>query len=403
MTHRSLKFWLIGMTISAVVADSMLLPFYPHFFATVFGVTDANHIGLYLSACCFAVILALPMWARLVQRTGVLRLLVYTQIAAGLLSILCYWTDTLVLFWLVSLTMLVFKASYLLIYPMIMAEERRDSHGNTIGLLSVVVHLGGIVGAVLGGAVLQWFEPRQVFLVMAVSDFLQTATCLFLLRHPVSEDSEPAPAATPSSAEPTSGAAGRFLLPLGLVMFAFYFSAYLIRPFFVRHWEAVSALQDEVVSGLVFAIPAAIAVLALWLNARRNATATAGAGIVLAMVLAAVGLLIQGTDQPLYVLLGRCLFGWGLFQATVRLDQLLFALSTPARYAADFSKINFSQQFGVLVASLVAGSLVARFDLASPFLAGAGGLLLTAGAYLALVRPLLQPHANTPDPVRSPS
>ncbi|MCG7200311.1 MFS transporter [Marinobacter pelagius] len=403
MTHRSLKFWLIGMTISAVVADSMLLPFYPHFFATVFGVTDANHIGLYLSACCFAVILALPLWARLVQHTGVLRLLVCTQVVAGLLSILCYWTDTLAVFWLVSLGMLVFKASYLLIYPMIMAEERQDRHGGTIGLLSVVVHLGGIVGAVLGGAVLQWFEPRQVFLVMSVSDFLQTATCLYLLRRPVNGDAGREVAETPSAATPGAGGTVRFLLPLGVVMFGFYFSAYLIRPFFVRHWESASALTNEVVSGLVFAIPAAIAIAALWLNLRRNATATAGAGITSALLLAAAGLLIQASDQPLHVLLGRCLFGWGLFQTTVRLDQLLFALSTPIRYAADFSKINFCQQFGVLVASLVAGSLVARFELTTPFVAGAAGLLLTAIAFLVLVRPLLRSHAQSPEPVRSHS
>ncbi len=403
MAPARLKFWLIGITLSAVVADSMLLPFYPHFFSAVFGVTDANHIGLYLSASCFAVILALPMWARLVPRFGVLKLLVFTQMIAGTLSVLCFLTETLTLFWLVSLTMLVFKASYLLIYPMIIAAETRSSHGNTIGVLSVVVHLGGIVGALLGGAVLQWFEPRQIFLVMSTSDFLQTATCWYLLRQSVEDNPHHSEQSTTSDSEPVSKGPGDFLLPLGLVMFAFYFSAYLIRPFFVRHWEAASSIADEWISGLVFAIPAAVAVVALWLNYRRRSTETAGAGVVAAMLLAATGLLIQSIESPLPVFLGRCLFGWGLFQATVRLDQLLFALSTPDRYAADFSVINLFQQAGVLVASLIAGMLVAGVSLTAPFMTGAAGLTITAAAYLILVKPRSSGLSTTSEPLRSPS
>ncbi|MBW0148089.1 MFS transporter [Marinobacter arenosus] len=400
MLHRHLKAWLIGLTLAAVVSDSMLLPFYPHFFATVFGVTNPQHVGLYLSASCLAVILALPLWARLVRRTGVLNLLVYTQVAAGALCLLCYWTDNLTWFWLISMAMLVFKASYLLIYPLILASEHPDRHGGTIGLLSVVVHLGGIAGAVLGGAVLQWFEPRQIFLVMAASDVLQTATCLYLLRSdsPTPAGPEARPDPTPPGTPPPPTVP--FRLPLGLVMFAFYFSAYLIRPFFVRHWEHVSDHTHELVSGLVFAIPAGVAVLALWINLRR-ATPTPGTGIVPALVLAAAGLLVQGLDQPGYVLLGRVLFGWGLFQATVRLDQLMFALSTLERYAADYSTLNLFQQMGVLVAALTAGALVESFGLANPFVVGAAGLVVTAGAYMALVRPLLT--LPTPDPARSPS
>lgn len=398
MHHRHLKAWLISMTLAAVVSDSMLLPFYPHFFATVFGVTDPQHIGLYLSASCLAVILALPFWAKRVRRTGVLNLLVYTQVAAGVLCVLCYWIDNLTWFWVLSMAMLVFKASYLLIYPLILAGEHRDRHGGTIGLLSVVVHLGGIAGAVLGGAVLQWFEPRQIFLVMAASDFLQTATCLYLLRMDGATQAGPDPDATHPSPAPAPTIP--FRLPLGVVMFAFYFSAYLIRPFFVRHWERVSNHAHEVISGLVFAIPAGVAVLALWINL-RSAGRPPGTGIAPALVLAATGLLVQGLDQPGYVLLGRVLFGWGLFQATVRLDQLMFALSTPSRYAADYSTLNLCQQMGVLVASLTAGALVDSFGLANPFFVGAAGLVLTVGAYMALVRPLLA-HPSA-DPARTPS
>ncbi|MFL1456054.1 MFS transporter [Marinobacter sp. GN3S48] len=377
----SVKHWLVGITIAAVVSDSMLLPFYPHFFASVFGITDPGHIGLYLSACCLTIVLAFPMWARISRRIPVLQLLIPTQLAAGGLSILCYWAETPVSFWILSLVMLVFKGSYLLVYPMIMAAERKDNHGNTIGLLSVVVHIGGIAGAVLGGVVLQWFEPRQVFLVMAVSDFLQTGVCLYLLRRPDARaDFEEPSTAMPEKSRVTS----TVIYKLGLVMFLFYFSAYLTRPFFVRYWESVTGAEGEVLSGLVFAIPAGIAILALWLNFRRGHTRSPGDGLLTAMMLGSVGLALQGLNQEWLILSGRCLFGWALFQATVQLDQLLFALSQPESYATDFSKINIFQQLGVLAAASSAGGLVGLLGLQIPFAVAAAGLVFTAAVYGAL-------------------
>lgn len=377
----TVKHWLVAITIAAVVSDSMLLPFYPHFFASVFGITDPGHIGLYLSACCLTIVLAFPMWARVSRRIPVLQLLIPTQLAAGLLSILCYWAATPVSFWILSLVMLAFKGSYLLVYPMIMATERRDSHGNIIGVLSVVVHIGGIAGAVLGGAVLQWFEPRQVFLVMAVSDFLQTGVCFYLLRRSDSRAGAP----EPSTAKPgKSRVTSTVIYKLGLVMFLFYFSAYLTRPFFVRYWESVSGAEGEILSGLVFAIPAGIAVLALWLNFRREQTRSPGDGLLTAMMLGSIGLALQGLNQEWLILAGRCLFGWALFQATVQLDQLLFALSHPDAYAMDFSKINIFQQLGVLAAASSAGGLVGALGLQVPFAVAAAGLVITAALYATL-------------------
>lgn len=372
----SVKHWLIGITIAAVVSDSMLLPFYPHFFASVFGITDPGHIGLYLSACCLTIVLAFPMWARASRWISVLKLLIPTQLAAGVLSILCYWTETPMSFWILSLLMLVFKGSYLLVYPMIMAAERRDNHGNTIGLLSVVVHIGGIAGAVLGGVVLQWFEPRQVFLVMAVSDFLQTGVCLYLTRRP-----DPGSAERHDSTPEKSRVTSAVIYRLGLVMFLFYFSAYLTRPFFVRYWESVTRSGGEALSGLVFAIPAGIAILALCLSFRRGHTRSPGDGLLAAMMLGGVGLALQGLNQEWLILSGRCLFGWALFQSTVQLDQLLFALSHPGAYAADFSKINIFQQLGVLAAASSAGGLVGLLGLQMPFVVAAVGLVLTAALY----------------------
>jgi MFS transporter, DHA1 family, multidrug resistance protein len=160
-------------------------------------------------------------------------------------------------------------------------------------------------------------------------------------------------------------------------MLLFYFSAFLIRPFFTRHWESLSGLDDRAIAGLVFAIPGVVAVMALWLGRRPSG----GAGrerVVMAVVGGLLGCLLQSSSDEILVLTGRGLFGWALFHGFVRLDLLLFERSAPESYAMDFSKINVSQQLGVLLSSFAAGSLVGAHGLRAPFYAAAAGFLLTA-------------------------
>lgn len=375
-----LKFFLVAIIAVSVVSDAMLLPFYPQFFAAAFAVDDPQHIGYYLSAVCFVVMLAFPAWAAVAKHIPVLRLLIYTQFAAGVLSIVCYASVSLLEFWWVSLLMLVFKGSYLLIYPYIMSLEHKDRHGGTIGLLSVIVHLGAILGAGAGGFVLELFEPRLAFLVMSLGDFLQMLVCCLLL------GKEHTPAHRPPASESLSNTV---VYKLGLIMLVFYFSVYLVRPFFSRYWESISAWHGEMVTGLVFAIPGLMALLALCLNKSIGGRS----GMIPTVLLGAGGLLLQAAPQQGVVLLGRCLFGWALFAATVRLDLALFAISTPASYAADFSKIYFFQSLGALIAASAAGSLVAVYGLRMPFITGAFGLLLTGLLYALLFKPAVSAAA----------
>ncbi|MFG6159704.1 MFS transporter [Halomonas sp. 1390] len=385
--------WLVAVTAVAVVSDAMLLPFYPQFFAARFGVTDPSHIGLYLAMCCLVVMLALPGWARLARRLGTLRLLIGTQVVAGGLSLACAVVTSLPWFWGLSLTMLVAKASYLLVYPYLMHYEPRARHASLIGVLSVVVHAGGILGAVIGGLVLEHWQARQVFRVMALSDALQIAVCLLLLRR------ARAPHATPDT--PAGSGTSGAILRLGVVMLLFTFSATLARPFFARYWESASGLAGEVLAGAVFAIPGAVAValLALDLLGRRRP----GDAILVPLAIGLTGLLLQASGEIAALLVGRLLFGWALFRVTVRLELRLFQLSTPDRYASDFSKIHVFQGLGVLVASWGAGHLVDAQGLASPFVVAALGLgtcalahrLLLARAEASPARPSASASART--------
>ncbi|RTR00835.1 MFS transporter [Halomonas nitroreducens] len=381
--------WLVAVTAVAVVSDAMLLPFYPQFFAERFGVTAPSHVGAYLAMSCLVVMLALPGWARLARRAGTLRLLIGTQVLAGGLSLSCAVVTSLPWFWGLSLAMLVAKASYLLVYPYLMHFEPQHRHTTLIGLLSVVVHAGGILGAVIGGLVLEHWQAAQVFRVMAVSDALQVAVCLLLLRRGRAPHAAPATPPAPG----TSGA----ILRLGVVMLLFYFSAYLARPFFAQYWALASGLPGEVLAGAVFAIPGgvAVALLALDLLGRRPG----GEAIILPLAIGLTGLLLQASGEIAAILAGRLLFGWALFRVTVRLEVRIFQLSTPARYASDFSKIHVFQGLGVLVASWGAGRLVDAQGLASPFLVAALGFVLCALAHRLLLARAEATPARPTDPV----
>ncbi len=382
--------WLVSVTAVAVVSDSMLLPFYPQFFADRFGVTAPAHVGGYLAMSCLVVMLALPIWALLARRFGTLQLLVGTQLVAGGLSLSCALVTSLPLFWGLSLAMLVAKASYLLVYPYLMHFEPQDRHATLIGMLSVVVHAGGILGAIVGGLVLELWQPARVFQLMAVSDILQVAVCLLLLSR------GQVPHAAPAT--PTSPSANGAILRLGVVMLLFTFSAYLARPFFAQYWALASGQPSATLAGAVFAIPGgvAVALLAFDLLGRRPS----GAAIVIPLAIGLTGLLLQASGEVIAILTGRLLLGWALFRVSVRLEVRLFQLSTPKRYASDFSKIHIFQGLGVLIASWGAGRLVDTQGLASPFFVAALGFALCALAYrLLLAGSPANKQAQPTDPV----
>lgn len=379
----NVKYLLISVTVIAVVCDTMLLPFYPGFFASAFGITDPAYVGGYIAAFCLVVLLAFPCWARLAEQQSVLNILLVTQLAAAIFSLLCYQVESLSAFWLVSLLMFVCKASYLLIYPLVMRLETPGKQGQTIGVLSLIVHFGAIGGAVLGGVMLQYFEPRQVFVLMACGDLLQTAICCYLKYAGHTLPLAPPPAAQ-ASAGPVASANKPPLVKLALLMLLFYFSAYLMQPFFVSYWQQLSASANQVTAALVFAIPAFIALLVLLWQYRFAPAHANHTGLHTALWLTGSGLALQALPQPLLVIAGRCLFGLGLFLATVRLDLLLFRLSTPERYASDFSKIYMAQSLGVLLASYCAGAVVAATGLRMPLLVATAALALTWLCYLLL-------------------
>jgi len=394
------KVFLVLMTAIAVISDSMLHPFYPQYFAQVFGVVDPRHVGLYIAACSFTVLTTFPGWALLARKVGTLQLLIATQLVAGVLSMVCWGLGSLAWFWGVSLAMMVCKASYLLIYPYVMTLESKEHHVETIGLLAFVVYFGNILAALLAGMVFEWMDHRSLFAVMAIGDVLQILLCAYLLRRPAPV---PAAASEDAAAAPPPRAPAGFTAKLGSVMLLLYFSAYLTEPFFSAYWERVAAIDHKVVTGLVFALPGMAALLGLYVNARTRESPNPFGRIAPAILLATASLWLQASGAAPAVLVGRFVYGWALFQAMVRLDSLLFRLSTPDEYAVTFSKFNLFQGLGVLVASLVAGTLASSLGLGATFLLSAGGFAIGAALYGWLFRAELRPATTAAAAAAAPA
>jgi len=380
----TLRNTIILMTVFAVISDAILIPFYPQFFASRYGLDSPVHVGAYVAAISIAVMCTLPFWARVAKRVEPLHLLVYTQCAAGTFSLLSDWAPDVVMYWVLSMLMFMCKSSYLLMYPYMMRLTPKDQHAATVGTLSVVVHFGAIFGAVVGGLVLQTWGPRASIVAMAAGDFFQMGVCCYLIRSGkivrVNSGEHAEAAAAEAAKVRRTGWRDRLpILRLALVMLVFDFSAYLIRPFFSVYWQQASGVDSEFVSGMAFAIPGVVAIVALRLHARIRARGgqlpdhTVGN-----LLLGMVGLLLHAAPNPILIVLGRVLYGWALFQIIVKLEVNLFRLSTPQRYAHDYSITNFFQNMGVLLSSFAAGAIVNRYGLHVPFLLAAAGFVLTA-------------------------
>lgn len=385
-----LKVSLILLTLISVVADTMILPFYPQFFEQEFGVTDSLHIGAYIAACCFTVMIAFPYWAKVARKVEELQLWVVTQIVAGALGITCFLSTDLISFWVLSQLMLVFKASYLLIYPYVLRLEEGNKHLGIVGLFSVLMHFGGIGGAILGGITLEHFEPKNVFLIMAASDAIQVILCAYLVKvqklpwRLKNQKSDP----NQVSENPTSVTRKTPLMvyAIGIVSLLFYMSSFVARPYFSLHWHQVFGLSNEVLAGMVYAIPAWVALVGLWLNKVFPPKRSHLFSIQVAIVIGAIGLLLQAEPNWQWVILGRCLLGYALFVTTVRLEVILFEHSEPDYYGADYSKVHLLQNVGIIAASFTVGSLMTQAELNVPFYFAAAGFLVTFFAIYVLLQ-----------------
>lgn len=361
---------LIVTTAIAVITDATLLPFFPKLFG-VFGVHSAQTVGLYVALTCLVAMIALPIWAWLEKFSSTLVLLVIGQTGAGLLSIACTQVTDVYAFSGLSLLMIAFKASYLLVYPYVMRLTSPESHESTISLLTVIVHLGGIAGATLGGVILSISTPQSLYYIMALGDVAQLGVCLVLLWKG---------ATAPIVARPTEYVAlpWPFLTRLGLTMLVLYFGVFMVRPFFVLHWENVSESNNPVISGVVFSIPALMSLLCLiWQKLIGNVSIK----YQIIGLIGTLGLLCQALPSFTALILGRVVYGLAVFFLLVKLDVVLFENIPGSAYARAFGVMNVYQQLGALLAFYTAGLVVENGYTGYPFALSATFIMMSIGFY----------------------
>ena len=374
-----IKNLLVLMTLIAVVSDYMLHPFYPKFFASRFGVTTPEWTGYYFSAMCFMVMISFPFWAFLSKKITELKILIFTQSIAGVLAICCYFTDSFITFWILSLTMILFKASYLLVYPLILKIISKEQHGRTIGLLSVVVHLGGILGAVIGGFTVDLINVGYAYLIMALGDFMQMGLSFYLKKR--NKDVITVLDNMPQKKTESFFGQKGFILKIGLVTLILYFSDFLIRPFFVSYWEQVTLNGSALLSGLIYAIPGCTALLILVFDHFKNSTWSKIMPILFVLAIGFIGLILQGIENSTVIIMGRVLYGWAIFRAMVKFDVILFEQSSSSNYALAYSKVHFFQNLGVLLSSFGIGIWVDYLGLRIQFHIAAIGFISTILCY----------------------
>lgn len=398
---------LLLMTTMAVIGDALLMPFYPQFFAERFGVHNPQSAGNYLAAICFTVMLAFPFWAHLSKKIPTLFIMFVTQALAGILALLCYWVESWPLFWFLSLAMFMCKAGYLLIYPLLMQLECEKHHARTIGMVSVIVHFGAILGALVGGIVLQITDASEIYCLMAASDFVAMFCCVYLWRNFGEQFNLKRIARNPDNhdhIQPSKKPVRSWrVYRLGAVMLFFYFGAYITCPFFVSFWQSISTHQSTAWSGTIYAIPGMMALSVLWFTRKKNIQIPSLLTLGSALTISIIGYALQNIATEVAVIIGRIIFGVGIYYASIYLELLIFHGGDKNAYATDVSSVYFFQSLGMLLSSYSAGVLVDHTNPQAAFYVGSFFLAVTFIIFWLmkshLIQNMLPPQAILQPPI----
>ncbi|MVP01936.1 MFS transporter [Paenibacillus lutrae] len=409
---------LLGCVFLGLFTEVLLSPFYPQFFSKVFGVEDYAFTGVYIFVCRLTVVLISPLWGLLSKRFEAKHLLVAGQAGTAVCTALMATAGTAAEFLVITVLLLLFKSSYMLIYPLMIELSEGRKNAATAAKFHAVHHTAIIVSTLVGAKMLGMEQPLTLFYGAAAADAVQLALCVWVLRGYAGQAADKAEPAVPGDARTVeaskrvrpaeaqkagvrnrqvsaekkpvslSGTASApsivkrygFLLAIGIVFCTLALANNLIRPFFTPLAEARLGTGTETGS-LLFLIPSAMAVAAMPLIRRlcvpERSTAVYTAGI----AIMAAGLLLQAAaDSMLVMVIGRMLYGLFLALTMAVLDVMLFDRSSGSSLPLHFSVIVSFQNVGELLSPLLASSLAREISLTAP---------LVAAALLCLVNLLL--------------
>lgn len=379
---------LYTMALMAVLADSMLIPFYPQFFEQVYQEHSLLLTGIFIAVCRLAMILSFPFWSWLTKHVDPLKILSFTQAGAGIVCILCSFASTLNYFFLCTVVIELLKSSYLLIYPYLVKTSGKEKRIVAISGISVILNLGIVLSTLTGSYFMEYLEPQHALILVGCMDILQMLLSRYILvknLHTHVTENEKEDKEDPETIVPFSGM--KKLILICLITLLFYFSMVIIRPYYILFLTDQYDRSISITSAaLIFIIPNLVALCIAPFTVRIIS------GYQLpALLLASCGLMISGIGMQIVpgiqsiLIGGRIIYGAGIFICEVIMDMMVFNLSTDKTIFKYYSYINVVQSISVLTAPLIAGSLISQFGQYPLFIFA---LAATAGMSI-LVLPLL--------------
>lgn len=347
----------------AIFSEVLLSPFYPQFFSKVFGVEDLAYTGFYIFVCRLTVVICAPAWGFLARFCEVKYLLYAGQAGAAVMTALMATSSNANQFLAYTICLLLFKSSYLLVYPLIIQLAGKERQSAIAGTYQSVFHGAIVAGTIAGAWMVNLEAPLRLFYGVAAADLFQFCLCLFILRKVSTRQPEKSEAATPAV-----GNQWGFILAIGLVILTFQLANNLVRPFFTAYVTQPDSFNvDLVASSYLFMIPSVMAIAALPYIRKFCKSERLSSIYLIGIAVLAVTLFLQGWTNSLgIVVLARIVYGFCLAVTQATLELRLFGNSSSDRLHFNYSLAMSFANLGHLSAPLLASWVVSTYSLAAP-------------------------------------
>lgn len=355
-----------------VFTDVALSPFYPQFFAKVFGINDLEYTAFYIFIARLTVVIAVPIWGLLSNYFEVKHLLYVGQWISAVMLVGMAGAQHAQQFLLFTVLLLIGKSSFFLIYPLLIELNGERKRSTVVGTYHTLFHGAVILGTLSGAWIIKLEDPLLLFYGLAVGEVVLWLICCHVFRKLTSRKK--------SMSKKHSLHSGRmqfrFLLAIGLVVFAFHAANNMIRPYFTTY--TIHDFQLSLVeSSVLFMIPSVMAIMAYPFIRKICSREKLSFIFALALSVLSISLILQGMTSSLLVLcIGRIFYGFFLAVAQSALEIYLFNKSNNQLHV-NYTIASSFQNAGLLIAPLLASSSVISYNLAAPFVFAGAICLVT--------------------------
>lgn len=379
----------------AVFNEVLLSPFYPQFFRKVFGVEDLAYTGYYIFICRLTVVLCAPIWGILSRNIEVKYLLYIGQASSAIFTALMGTSNSASQFLVYTIILLLFKSSYLLVYPLIIQLAGEAKRATVAGTYQAVFHGAIIAGTIAGAWMINFATPLRLFYLIAVADVVQLIICIYILRNVSTRKEDKQNSENSPVVKNQLG----FIIAIGMVILSFQLANNLVRPYFTEYVTTNFININLLSSSLLFLIPSIMAIAALpYIRKACNPKALSSIYLV-GICLLVTSLFFQGWTQNIVILiLARVVYGFCLAVTQAALELQLFNSSSSNRLHFNYSLTTSFANVGHLAAPLMASWLVNSYSLSVPFLAaGVIGCVNLVFARLVVFRKFYFAFSNLRD------